>query len=84
MRSMMGSMGKNLGMMGKIPGLGNLAQMNKMRQMMQNGPGDLAGMMPSLAGDSMRGQIPLKRVDKDKLRKARKTAKNNRKKNRKK
>jgi signal recognition particle subunit SRP54 len=80
MRTMMGSMGKNLGMLGKIPGMNQLSQMNQLRKMAQNP--NLAQMMsgsgkaPSLS--------PLKRLDKDKLKKVRKAAKQNRKRNRKK
>jgi signal recognition particle subunit SRP54 len=93
MRQMMGSIGKNLGFLGKIPGMGGLAQMNNMRkmaaQMGGGGMGGLGGMgMPGM-GMGMPGLDfgaggTRKPVDRDKLKKARKDAKKARKKNRKK
>jgi signal recognition particle subunit SRP54 len=79
MQSMMGKMGKNMsGLMGKIPGLGKLG--GGMPSM-----GDLSQMMPGMAGAGGKSSLamPPKRIDRDKLRKMRKNAKQNRKKNRK-
>ena len=79
MQAMMGKMGKNMsGLMGKIPGLGKLG--GGMPSM-----GDLSQMMPGMAGAGGKSSfaMPPKRVDRDKLRKMRKSAKQNRKKNRK-
>jgi signal recognition particle subunit SRP54 len=75
MRLMMGKMGK--GLMGKIPGLNKLGgQMPSL--------GDMSQMMPSMAGGGggSFSSMP-KRVDRAKLKKMRKAAKQNRKKNRK-
>lgn len=89
MRSMMGGFGKKLGgMMGKIPGMGTLNQMNQMRQMMKN-PGampDLGSMMNSSSNpfsSNASFTAEKKPIDRDKLKKARKQAKDSRKKNRK-
>jgi signal recognition particle subunit SRP54 len=77
-------MGKNLGMLGKIPGMGSLAQMNNLRKMAQGmaGGGGMpdfgAGMFPGMGAPS----APRKPVDRDKLKKLRKDAKKARKKNR--
>lgn len=86
MRKFMGKMGKNLGgMMGKIPGMNSLSQMNQLRKMASS------GAMPSMPGGmnfqdfAMDSGAPfMKRVDQDKLKKARKAAKKARQKNRKK
>lgn len=90
MRSMMGNLGKSMGgMMGKIPGMNQLSQMNQLRKMGGPGGGEmpsmegLANMMGGMGGPGEMRAKP-KRVDRDKLKKARKAAKNNRKKNRKK
>lgn len=81
MRKFMGKMGKNLGgMMGKVPGLNSLAQMNQLRKMSaQGGFSSLAEGM-----DFPEPATLMKRVDPDKIRKARKAAKKARQKNRKK
>lgn len=92
MRTMMGGLGKNLGMLGKIPGMKGLGQLNQMRKMAgqmgagggmpPGGMGGLADMMGGMPG--MDSFAAPKKVDRDKLKKARKAAKSNRKKNRKK
>lgn len=88
MRKMMGSFGKNLGgMLGKVPGMGSLNQLNNLRKMGQQamGPGgfgagaDFGAMFG--AGDT--GASPKKAFDRDKQKKLRKEAKKARKKNRK-
>ncbi len=85
MRSMMGQFGKKMGgMMGKIPGMGSLSQLNQLRKMSAN-PQGLEGLQ-DMFGEGLGGAdkaLP-KRIDKDKLKKARKAARQNRKKNRKK
>lgn len=96
MRQMMGMMGKNLGLLGKIPGLGQMAQLGKMAKMgremgggmgmpgmggMPPGMGDLASMLGGGAGNAGLRNRP---IDRDKQRKLRKDAKKARKKNRKK
>jgi signal recognition particle subunit SRP54 len=96
MRTMMGSLGKGLGgMMGKIPGMGGLNQLNQMRQMAQNMmrgggglpagfPGGGLGGMGDMFGGLGGGSASVDRkVDRDKLKKLRKQAKDARKKNRK-
>jgi signal recognition particle subunit SRP54 len=83
MRQMMGMMGKGLGgMLGKIPGMGGLGQLNQMRKMAQSmmGGGGLPGMGDMFGGAGL-GAAP-KKVDRDKLKKLRKAAKDARKKNR--
>ena len=88
MRKFMGKMGKNLGgMMGKIPGMNSLAQMNQLRKMASQGA--MPGMpgMPGLGDDldfAAGGGALMKRVDHDKIKRARKAAKKARQKNRKK
>lgn len=90
MRKMMGTLGKNMGVMGKIPGMGTLNQMNQMRKMAKMGPGgmpdmgglgDLGAMLGGAGGG---GTGPRRTVDRDKQKKLRKAAKKARKKNRKK
>lgn len=92
MRQMMGMLGKNMGFLGKIPGMGGLAQMAGMRKMAQQAQAggnpfqSLGGMMPPgmdgmFGGGAAQARRP---ADKDKLRKMRKEAKKARKKNRKK
>ena len=88
MRNMMGMMGKGLGgMMGKIPGMGGLGQLNQLRKMAQSmgAGGGMPGMpgMPGM-GDLFGGGSALtpKKVDREKLKKLRKQAKDARKKNR--
>ena len=89
MRKMMGMLGKNMGgMLGKIPGMGALGQMNNMRkaaQMAGQTPGGLGGMgdMASMfGGDPGKAVLP-RNVDRDKQKKMRKAAKDARKRNRK-
>jgi signal recognition particle subunit SRP54 len=86
MRNMMGMLGKNMGLLGKIPGMGQLAQMNNMRKMasQMGGMGGMGGLMPPGMDASMFGGGGGQRrpVDRDKLRKMRKAAKKARKKNR--
>lgn len=93
MRQMMGMMGKNLGLLGKIPGLGQMAQLGKMAKMgrdMAGSPGMPGGGFPPGMGDlaGMFGGggagLRQKPIDRDKQRKLRKDAKKARKKNRKK
>lgn len=95
MRTMMGALGKGMGgLLGKIPGMGGLGQLNQMRKMAQNmmGSGGMGGM-PSFPGGM--GGLPgmgdlfgggtaaqPKKVDREKLKKMRKQAKDARKKNR--
>ncbi|HYX40010.1 MAG TPA: signal recognition particle protein [Oligoflexus sp.] len=85
MRKMMGMLGKNMGgLMGKIPGMGTLNQMNNMRKaasqmgQMPSGMGDMAGMFGG-EGSSK----PKPAFDRDKQKKMRKAAKDARKRNRK-
>ncbi|MCX6126098.1 MAG: signal recognition particle protein [Proteobacteria bacterium] len=94
MRNMMGMMGKGMGgLLGKIPGMGGLNQMNQMRKMAQGmmgskGGGGGMGGAPSGMPDFGRmfggesANIPAKVVDREKLKKLRKQAKDARKKNR--
>jgi signal recognition particle subunit SRP54 len=85
MRQMMGVMGKGLGgMLGKIPGMGGLGQLSRMRNMAQSMMG--SGGMPAVPGmGDMFGSAAgaPKKIDRDKLKKMRKAAKDARKKNRK-
>jgi signal recognition particle subunit SRP54 len=86
MRQMMGMMGKGLGgMLGKIPGMGGLGQLNQMRKMAQSmmSGGGMPGMpgMADMFGGS--AGVTQKKVDRDKLKKMRKAAKDARKRNRK-
>ena len=92
MRQMMGMFGKNMGLLGKIPGLGGLAQLNNMRKMAQQmgggGMPGFAGMpgmsgMPDFGGMFGGGGAQRSSVDREKQRKLRKDAKKARKKNRK-
>jgi signal recognition particle subunit SRP54 len=94
MRNMLGMLGKGMGgLMGKIPGMGGLNQLNQMRKAAQSmmgsgaggglgfpGMGGLADMMGMGAGVSAASP---KKIDRDKLKKMRKQAKDARKKNRK-
>jgi signal recognition particle subunit SRP54 len=99
MRQMMGMMGKNLGLLGKIPGLGQMAQLGKMAKMGREMGGGMGGMgMPGMGGmppgmgdlagmlGGAGGNAGLRSrpIDRDKQRKLRKDAKKARKKNRKK
>ena len=99
MRQMMGMFGKNMGLLGKIPGMGGLAQMNNMRKMAQQlgagggmpgmpGMGGMPGLggmggMPGMGGMFGGDSAPRRPVDRDKQKKLRKDAKKARKKNRK-
>ncbi|MCX6129872.1 MAG: signal recognition particle protein [Proteobacteria bacterium] len=89
MRKMMGMLGKNMGgLLGKIPGMGALGQMNNMRkaaQMAGQGAGGMPGMgdMASMFGGDPSAKAAPKPVDRDKQRKMRKAAKDARKRNRK-
>ena len=93
MRNMMGMMGKGMGgLLGKIPGMGGLNQMNQMRKMAQGmmgskGTGGMGGGpqgMPDFGGmfGGESATAPAKIVDREKLKKLRKQAKDARKKNR--
>ena len=97
MRQMMGSLGKNLGLFGKIPGMGGLAQLNNMRKMALRWAAAAACQgawaawhaRPGRHGDGIPGMDfgaggQRKPVDRDKFKKLRKDAKKARKKNRKK
>jgi signal recognition particle subunit SRP54 len=88
MRKVMGMFGKNMGLMGKIPGLGGLAQMNQMRKMTQNLGSQGLGGMSSLFGGMGEGAGAFastkKPIDRDKQKKLRKQARKARQKNRKK
>ncbi|MFW7380343.1 MAG: signal recognition particle protein [Oligoflexus sp.] len=93
MKKMMGALGKNLGgMMGKIPGMGSLNQMNNLRKMAKAGPGGMPGGLPGMEGlGDLAGMLggggaatSRRPVDRDKQKKMRKAAKQARKKNRKK
>lgn len=89
MRQMMGGLGKSMGLLGKIPGMGALGQMRQMQQMAQNmmagggmpGLGGLGGMFGG-GGASMGGARAPNAAERDKLREKRKAAKKARKKNR--
>ncbi|MBC7659746.1 MAG: signal recognition particle protein [Chitinophagaceae bacterium] len=94
MRQMMGMFGKNMGgMLGKIPGMGTLNNLNNLRKMGQSMGGGMPGMgggMPDMAsmfggmGAGMgAGAAPKQTLDRDKQKKMRKDAKKARKKNRK-
>jgi signal recognition particle subunit SRP54 len=48
MKQMMGSLGQDMGLLGKIPGMKGVASMRKMRKMMQKG--GMAGGMPGMPG----------------------------------
>jgi signal recognition particle subunit SRP54 len=97
MRQMMGSVGKNMGLLGKIPGMGQLSQLNQLRKMAS---GAMGGMPPFGGGGGMgadpfgmdmfggggasgTGLRPRSEADREKQRKLRKDAKKARKKNRK-
>lgn len=91
MKTMMGGLGKSMGMLGKMPGMGMMKNMNNMRKMAQQmmgggGMPDLSGMMgggmPGMPG--MGGGSAPKKIDRSKLKNKRKADRKNRKKNRKK
>lgn len=91
MRQMMGSLGKNLGLMGKIPGLSQLGKLGNMAQAAKAmaGQGGMPGMPPGMgdlgamfSGMGAGGAAARRPVDRDKLKKLRKDAKKARKKNR--
>lgn len=82
MRKMMGKFGKNMGgLMGKLPGAGSLGQLNKMRQMAGAGAGGM-NPMEMMGGAGLGGFAEPRKIDRDKIKKARKAAKNSRKRNR--
>ena len=87
MRNMMGMVGKNMGLMGKIPGLKSIGQAAKMRGMMKNmNPNDLGSMLggglPGMGAEAS-GSGQRKTIDRNKARKSRKAARKARKRNRK-
>lgn len=92
MKKMMGMLGKNMGLMSKVPGMGALGQMNNLRKMAKGMPGGMPdmggagmpGMMDMLGGGAPGAATPRRNVDRDKQKKMRKAAKKARKKNRKK
>ena len=98
MRKVMGIVGKNLGFLGKIRGMGGLAQLNNMRKMAQQmgggaGGGGLGGLANMLGGAGGLGGLggmpgaaaaPKRPIDRDKQKKLRKQARKARQKNRKK
>lgn len=89
MRTMMSTVGKNMGLMGKIPGMGQLSQLNQMRkaaQAMSAGAGRSGMMPPGMPGmlGGMAAAAPIRsNEEKEKLKKMRKASKVARKKNRK-
>ena len=89
MRQMMGEVGKNMGLAGKIPGVAQLAKMKQMKDMASN-PAQMEAFMQQTAAQAARPKAmprapkPPKAVDRDKLKKMRRAAKNARRKNRKK
>jgi signal recognition particle subunit SRP54 len=56
MKQMMGSLGQDMGLLGKIPGMKGVASMRKMRKMMQKG--GMAGSMPGMPGMPGMGGFP--------------------------
>lgn len=90
MRKLMGGLGKNMGMLGKIPGLSQLSGLNDMRKMAQSmmGSGDLASMlgmgggMPGMPRQGAKSTKPT--FDREKQKKLKKQAKAAKKKNRRK
>lgn len=88
MRQMMSLLGGGMGggMLGKIPGLGNLAKLNSLRKAAASGGGGLGDLSQLGAlmgsGDRSNGVEARRSIDRDKLRRARKAAKDARKKNR--
>ena len=86
MRQMMGRVGKNMGLAGKIPGVAQLAKMKQMKDMTSN-PDQMQALMQQAAANPAampRAPKAPKVVDRDKLKKMRRAAKNARRKNRKK
>jgi signal recognition particle subunit SRP54 len=85
MRQLMMSIGMSTGLLGKIPGFKQLAQLNQMRKMMQGGGLDMsqfASMMGQSSPERGPFQAPKRSVDKNKEKKKRKEARKQRKKNR--
>ncbi len=91
MQKMMASLGKNMGMLGKIPGMGGISQMAQLGKMaMAGGGGSMGGGLGNLAqmfggGGAGMDQGPSatkKKVDRDKLKKQKKAARKAKKKNR--
>ena len=87
MRQMIGSVGKNMGLAGKIPGVAQLAKMKQMKDMASN-PDQMQAFMQQAANpaamQAQRAPKPPKVINRDKLKKMRRAAKNARRKNRKK
>ena len=88
MRKIMGNVGRNMGLAGKVPGVSQLAQMKRMKELSSDPErlGELLGN-PNHMRNMMRPQPapkPAKAVDRDKLKKLRRAAKTSRRKNRKK
>lgn len=89
MRTVMGSLGKSMGLLGKIPGMSQLSNLNNMRKMAQQmgaggGMPDLGALMGGMPGMPGAGGGTLKKVDRSKLKNKRKNDRKNRKQNRKK
>ena len=85
MRSMMGNLGK--GLLGRIPGMGSLSQMNQLRKMASGGGLDGGGMEGLMSQFGLNQKIPsfsaaARTIDRDKVKKARKAAKKGRNKRR--
>ena len=85
MHSILGQFGKSMGggLMGKIPGMNQLSQMNQMRKMMSGGGvPNMSSMMNAMGGGATMSAP--RKIDREKQKKLRKAAKNSRKKNRRK
>jgi len=84
MRQVMGMFGQGMGLLGKIPGGKALGQLNQLRNMAKMGGGmpDFGAMGGLFGGGAGEAKAAPRPVDRDKLRKMRKAAKNARKKNR--
>jgi len=84
MRQVMGMFGQGMGLLGKIPGGKALGQLNQLRNMAKMGGGmpDIGAMGGLFGGGAGEAKAAPRPVDRDKLRKMRKAAKNARKKNR--
>ena len=90
MRQMIGNVGKNMGLAGKIPGVAQLAKMKQMKDMASD-PDQMQAFMQQTAAHAanpammppQRAAKPPKVVDRTKLKKMRRAAKNARRKNRK-
>ena len=88
MRQMIGNVSKNMGLAGKIPGVAQLAKMKQMKDMTAD-PAQMQAFMQQTASHAANPAAmphqrkPPKVVDRDKLKKMRRAAKNARRKNRK-